>query len=539
MSVQFTVDGEQVQVDDPHATLLDVLRGQVGISSVKDGCSPQGQCGCCTVLVDGAPRVACVTPARRMAGLSITTLDGLDPIVRDRWLAAFTACGASQCGFCTPGIVMRLVGTHQRSQPATDAPANPTVGDHAVPTEAVERALGAHLCRCTGWQPIVEAWQLATGDDDPRLAGGGMAGRDVAAAEQRATLEGGVGQKVGPSVAAGLAGFADDTAPADALVALPNGDGGWVVAESVAHARQLAAKVQGRRTTAAAVPPLEVPPGQWDLTLRTSWVEPAYLETDASWCEPGGEPATPLANGGAFGGKVTSPVSAAARALADQYQRPVRVLLDREDTVRVGPKRPPIAAGVRTDGTGVLRVVSTPDITEAVHLVAPNLDVELHDAAGPPTGAHLRGAGWVEAAVLVAAVRGDHTITSPAGATATASVDANGSVTVGVACGDPLDATTLWSYCTGAAHMAIGWVTSEALAVADDGTVGDLTIRSFGVLRASDTPTINVVVDPALGDTTGTPIPGSDAVFAAVALAVWRHQGFPPSWPTGQPLRSR
>jgi len=540
VSVQFTVDGEQVQVDDPHATLLDVLRGQVGVSSVKDGCSPQGQCGCCTVLVDGAPRVACVTPARRMAGLSITTLDGLDPDVRDRWLAAFTACGASQCGFCTPGIVMRLVGTHQRNEPATGQTSDPAGSDDAATTNAAERALGAHLCRCTGWQPIIEAWHLATSDnDEPRLAHGGMADRDGAAAELRATLEGGVTQSVGPSVAAGLAGFADDTAPSDALVALPDGNGGWVVADSVAHARQLASKVQGRRTTAAAVPPLEVPPGQWDLTLRTSWVEPAYLETDASWCEPGGEPATPLANGGAFGGKTTSPVTTAARELADQYQRPVRVLLDREDTVRLGPKRPPIAAGIRADGTGVVRVVSTPGIVEAVHRSAPGLDVEQHDVPGPPTASHLRGAGWVEAAVLAAAVRGDHAITSPDGATASAVIGDDGTVTIGVACGDPLDETTLWSYCTGAAHMAIGWVTSEALAVADDGTVGDLTIRSFGVLKASDTPPIEVAMDPSLGDTTGTPLAASDAVFAAVALAVWRHQQFPPCWPTGQPLRSR
>lgn len=559
MSVQFTVDGEQVQVDDPQATLLDVLRGQVGIHSVKDGCSPQGQCGCCTVLVDGAPRVACVTPARRMAGRSVTTLDGLDPEVRDHWLAAFTACGASQCGFCTPGIVMRLVGTHQRNGSAADQGVDAGHGhntDTTDNTEAVERALGAHLCRCTGWQPIIEAWQLATGDrTDPRLADGGMAGRDIDVAERRATLEGHTGQNVGPLVAAGQAGFADDTAPSNALVALPFGNPAnsndsqpetsqpeqrqWVVADTVAHARQLASKVQGRRTTAAAVPPLEVPPGQWDITLRTSWVEPAYLETDASWCEPGGEPASPIANGGAFGGKITSPVTTTARVLADQHQQPVRVLLDREDTVRLGPKRPPIAAGVRSDGTGMVRVVSTPGIVEAVHSIAPHLDVELHDVAGPPTGAHLRGAGWVEAAVLVAAARGEHAVTSPDGATATASIDVDGNVTVGVACGDPLDITTLTSYCTGAAHMAIGWVTSEALAVADDGTVGDLTIRSFGVLRASDTPRIDVVVDPSLGDTTGAPVPGSDAVFAAVALAVWRHQGFPPCWPTGQPLRSR
>ena len=75
------VDGQQVQVPDRGVSLLDVLREDLGVRSAKDGCSPQGQCGCCTVLVDGAPRVACVTPARRMAGRSITTLDGLDPEV--------------------------------------------------------------------------------------------------------------------------------------------------------------------------------------------------------------------------------------------------------------------------------------------------------------------------------------------------------------------------------------------------------------------------------------------------------------------------
>ena len=66
--------------------------------------------------------------------------------------------------------------------------------------------------------------------------------------------------------------------------------------------RESAARVQGRRSTLGTEPPLELPEGEWAATLRTSWVEPGYLETDASWCEPGGEPADPLANGGAFGG---------------------------------------------------------------------------------------------------------------------------------------------------------------------------------------------------------------------------------------------
>src|SRR5689334_3110759 len=108
--VRFVLDGRDVTVDDDGASLLEVLRDRLGRHGVKDGCSPQGQCGCCTVLVDGQPRVACVTPARRVAGRSITTIDGLDATVRDRWATALCATGGSQCGFCTPGIVCRLVG---------------------------------------------------------------------------------------------------------------------------------------------------------------------------------------------------------------------------------------------------------------------------------------------------------------------------------------------------------------------------------------------------------------------------------------------
>ena len=515
------------------------------MSSVKDGCSPQGQCGCCTVLVDGAPRVACVTPARRIAGRQVTTLNGLDPETRDRWLSAFTACGASQCGFCTPGIVLRLEGLRSRAsdaEPADDS--------------AVERALAAHLCRCTGWRPIVDAWHLAVDSpavdgspEEDRLADGGLAGRNRSAAEARARLEGGVPQQIGPHVAAGEAGFAADTAPAEALVALPAvtsaaaGAGqptSWVVATSIAEARRLSGKVQGRRTTVTAGPPIEAPPGDWAVELRTSWVDPAYLETDASWCEPGGSPADPLANGGAFGGKVASPVAGIARQLANEHDRCVRVLFDREDAVRLGPKRPPMAIAVRSDGTGIARVAATPGVAEIITGVAPGLVVEEVEIAGPPTSLTLRGAGWIEAAVAVAAATHASAITSPAGATASASVSSDGDVEVRVACGDPLDEIVLRSYCTGAAHLAASWVTSEALAEDPvDGTVGDLTIRSLGVLRAADTPAITVVIDPDLGDTTGTPVPAGDAVVAAVALAVWRHQGLPPEWPTRQPLRSR
>jgi len=472
----------------------------VGLRTAKDGCSPQGQCGCCTVLIDGAARVACVTPARRVAGRRVTTVDGLAPDVRQAWADAFCATGASQCGFCTPGIIVRLSA----------------LADHSP--EPVERALLAHLCRCTGWRTIVDA---------AGVVGVPHPDRDFDRASQRAAIEGGVAQRVAPDVSLGAGGFADDTAPADALVAVPDGVGGWAVGETLTEARAAAGKVQGRRTTVAVRHPLEVPPGDWALTLRTTWVEPAYLEPDASWCAPGAEPVSALANGGAFGGKTTSAVGAVARQLADEHGRAVRVLLSREDTVRLGPKRPPIAAGVRADGTGVLRAVRTAGIADAVHAVAPGIEVEQVYVTGPPTSVALRAAGWAEAAVLQAALAGAARVTSPDGATAEAEL-ADGRVRVRVRCGEPLDDVVLRSYCIGAAHMGLGWVRSEGIAVDDEGVPHDLTIRSFGILRAVDMPAVDVTIEPDEGPS----VNGSDAVFAAVAAAAWLADGLPAEWPT-------
>jgi xanthine dehydrogenase small subunit len=545
--VALVVDGRDVEVPDDGGSLLDALRERLGIHSLKDGCSPQGQCGCCTVLVDGQPRVACVTPARRVRGRSITTLEGLDPAERAAWGDAFCATGASQCGFCTSGIVMRLSGLRARGTAADDHP-------------AVEQALLAHLCRCTGWRTILDAWsaygELAGPTTGPVVGPHVGPSRDLEAAGRRATIEGRTPQRVDPEVPLGHGGFADDTTPAAALVAVPDGAGGWAVGESVAEARAAAGKVQGRRTTAELRHPLEPPAGDWHATLRTTWVEPAYLELDASWCTPGGEPASPLANGGAFGGKQASVVTGAARELAHRHGRPVRVLLAREDAVRLGAKRPPIAAGVAADGSGVMRVVRTEGIAEAVASVAPGLVVEQVDVPGPPTSLAPRATGWAEALVLLAAAgvhgnasapragvlearpardRARVSLRSPDGAVAHAEVDlgAEPRVDVAVSCGDPLDEVALRSYCVGAAHMALGWVCSEGLAVDATGEVHDLTIRSFGVLRAVDTPPIGVTIEPS----DGPPVNGSDAAFAAVAAAAWLAQGCPPAWPTGHRIR--
>jgi len=512
------------------------------------------------VWVDGSPRVACVTPVRRLRGREVTTLDGLPDPVRRRWADALVASGGSQCGFCTPGIVMRLAALESagarsggaRSGPPPAPGADATAGpDPGPPPDKIAASLVAHLCRCTGWQTIEEAAMSALGRP-PALgeADGHHRARDLEAAAARAALEGGVPQQVGPEVVLGRPGFADDSRPADSLVAVPDGRGGYVVGESVAAARAGAGKVQGRSTSLPLEHPVAVPPGRWDLVLATTWLEPAYVEPDASWATPGGEPASPYGNGGAFGGKLHSPVGADARRLADEHGRPVGVLWSREDVVRMGPKRPPVAGGIATDGTGVLRVgcsrggVTTEawaSVTSMVARVAPGLVLEQVPVAGPPVSFDLRAAVWAEAAVLTACARevgrggtagGDDIpvqVTAPGGGRAVASCRADGSVHVVVDAGTVLDEVVLRSYAIGATHQALGWVRSEGIAVDSEGAVRDLTVRSFGILQARAMPHVEVTI---LHGGARPPVNGSDAVFAAVAAARWLADGLPPRWPT-------
>lgn len=510
--LELIVDGEPVRFVESGQTLLDVL-ADAGVRSVKDGCSPQGQCGCCTVLVDGQARVACVTPARRVKNRSITTVDGLDPDRAEAWGEALCATGGSQCGFCTPGIIVRLDALEKKA---------------GLDAAAVDQALLAHLCRCTGWQTISEAAQQYVSIS----AGEAVVTRDLPAAARRAAIEGRGQQRVGPEVALGRGGFAVDSAPTDSLIAVPAADGSWAVGETIAEARARAGKVQGRRTTMEPTWPVDLPdhdPSERSASLRTTWVEPAYLETDASWCEPGGEPADPIANGGAFGAKRESNIGSVARRLADEHGRTVLALASREHTVIHGAKRPPVAGWARADGTGAIRVARTPGVREVINAVAPGLVVEDRSVFGPPTSMDLRAAGWAEAMILLAGAAGvAGPINSPDGAVAEASIS-DGAIHVTVSCGEVLDEVVLRSYCIGAAHMAWSWLTSEALAVDDEGDVHDLTVRSFGVLRAIDTPPVTVEI--VAGD--GPPVNGSDAVFVAVAVAGWLRSGCIQDWPVG------
>ena len=142
--VTLTVNGQQRRVRGDHGHLLSALREELDITSPKDGCSPSGQCGCCTVLLDGKAIVACQTSLTRAAGRSIVTLEGLPDDERDTYANAFAAVGGLQCGFCIPGIVIRAKAQIDKK------------GADLEPHD-MARHLGAHLCRCTGYVKILDA----------------------------------------------------------------------------------------------------------------------------------------------------------------------------------------------------------------------------------------------------------------------------------------------------------------------------------------------------------------------------------------------
>ena len=145
MSFALTVNGV-ARVTDENKSLLRYLRDDLHLTSVKDGCS-EGACGACTVLLDGKAVRACVYTTQRAAGRSVTTVEGLPPREQEAFVYAFGAVGAVQCGFCTPGMVM-----------ASSA----LLAVCPDPTEAqIARALCGNLCRCTGYQKIIEGVRLA------------------------------------------------------------------------------------------------------------------------------------------------------------------------------------------------------------------------------------------------------------------------------------------------------------------------------------------------------------------------------------------
>ena len=142
--VSFTVNGEQKKVlVHPMERLLDVLRNDLGLTGTKEGCG-EGECGSCSVLLDGMLVNSCLVPVAQASGASIVTIEGMSAHVLMKPLQeAFLECGGAQCGICTPGMILAAVHLLEKK-------AEPAIAD-------IREGLAGNLCRCTGYMQIFEA----------------------------------------------------------------------------------------------------------------------------------------------------------------------------------------------------------------------------------------------------------------------------------------------------------------------------------------------------------------------------------------------
>lgn len=145
MRVNCTVNGEKRQADDvwPGESLLYVLRERLGLPGSKNACE-QGECGSCTVYLDGTPVCSCLVAAGQAEGRDVVTVEGLE---FGRVQEAFLEAGAVQCGFCTPGLVVAVHDLLARNEKPSDPD--------------IREALAGNLCRCTGYEKILDAVRLA------------------------------------------------------------------------------------------------------------------------------------------------------------------------------------------------------------------------------------------------------------------------------------------------------------------------------------------------------------------------------------------
>jgi xanthine dehydrogenase molybdenum-binding subunit len=490
MRIEFELNGVAQRVDTrPDETFLEVLRERCGITSLKDGCSPQGQCGCCLALVDGHPRVTCAMPARVANGKHILTLDGLPSAERQQIADCFAAAAGLQCGFCIPGIALRAKAITDR--------------DPAPTRKAIARALDVHLCRCTGYVKIIDAVQLLAavkhgGATIPPACSDGRVGRPLARIGGAQTVVGErvyVGDVTVPGMLHGALVLSPhprarvlriDTARARALPGvevvataadvpgerwygmLHNDWPGFVAeGEETRYVGDVLAAVAAvdRHTARAAaelvdvayevlpatLDPLqalapgarqinphhdnllgrsEVLRGDADAALAASahvvsghWqtqrIEHLFLEPESALAEPLpdgrlhlrtqgqgifddrrqvarflGLPIEKifvelLPNGGAFGGKEDMTVQAQTALLAHLTRRPVRLTLSREESIRLHPKRHPIALDytMGCDANGILTAVKARMVGDSGAYASVGAKV-LERAAGHACGAY-------------------------------------------------------------------------------------------------------------------------------------------------------
>ena len=141
--MEFKLNGSTINYEgDPEVSLMTYLRDVEDIISPKDGCAPEGVCGCCSVLLDGNVLKSCIAPMRRIAGKEVITMEGLDSDKKETVINAFAIEGGLQCGFCTPGIIMKVW---------------PLLNQGFVTEKEINKALNSNLCRCTGYKKVTKS----------------------------------------------------------------------------------------------------------------------------------------------------------------------------------------------------------------------------------------------------------------------------------------------------------------------------------------------------------------------------------------------
>ena len=203
-ATNFTVNGNPVEIAGPGGLrLLDALRIELGLTGTKEGCG-EGECGACTVLVDGTPVVSCLVPVGQVEGRDVRTVEGLaEEGLLDPIQAAFVDSGGVQCGICTPGILMSARAFLDSGAEPTDA--------------AIREVIAGNLCRCTGYMKIIDAIASAA-TMAPREVPSGLpqVPRELAGAAVRPNVEPGSDVRVGPA-------FVRPTTLADAYALLAEG----------------------------------------------------------------------------------------------------------------------------------------------------------------------------------------------------------------------------------------------------------------------------------------------------------------------------
>ncbi|HVP65685.1 MAG TPA: selenium-dependent xanthine dehydrogenase [Anaeromyxobacteraceae bacterium] len=302
-TITFRLNGEEKRAEVlPGQSLLELLRDTFHVTSPKDACAPQGQCGCCLALVDGKPKTSCSVPAENVDGKAVLTLEGVSREERDLYTRAFQVAAGLQCGFCTPGLVLRIKWL--------------TDPGRVLGRDEIAKGLDGHLCRCTGYVKIIDAVEL-------------IQAAKRGEAIPLPVVEGGVGARLGKFQGEDLALGAR---PFVADMEVPGMLHGAVALS--AHARARVVRIDTSRARAlpgvkAVATARDVPGDRWVGLIYKDW--PCFVAE--------GEEVRAVGDVLAAVAAETPRIAREAAALVDVEYEPLPPVLDPADSVKPGAPR--------------------------------------------------------------------------------------------------------------------------------------------------------------------------------------------------------